>query len=206
MRRQVRACGIGRAAACAAAAALLGGCSWIGIISDAIDWVGDELDGEDDGEAFGTSLVEVVMNLDAGASATTMDFDPVDPSSYGFSAAVEVCDRAGEPRPLTLYFVCVGDDTWEYHVVVESGEVGLPAGSPILLDTDVNSLLFDPAGSLEEELGGTVTIPFAGADPLEVAFDFGKSLAEGGLGYDGATQFADRPYLLQSYEADGCGE
>lgn len=112
-----------------------------------------------------------------------------------FSTPVTVYDSLGNAHVVTLYFRkdnwgAIGN-TWEWYAVVDSSDSA--SGS-----TEVQAqgtLAFNSNGALYTE--SAITYPTGGFDfsggagqNQQISFDFGTSIAQGGTGSDGTTQYA----------------
>jgi flagellar hook protein FlgE len=147
-----------------------------------------------------STQVDIAANLDAVAVAPI--WDPADPGgTSNFSTQVTVYDSLGAAHGVTVYFVkgappaAAGDpQDWSWNAMVDSAEIdpaapGYVAGEPYLGAT--GTLTFNTDGALIAETPAAFTWDFLGATPGQaIAFDFGTSVADGGTGLDGTTQFA----------------
>ncbi len=111
-----------------------------------------------------------------------------------FSTSLTVYDSLGNSHQITLYFrkssTSSSGNTWQWYAVVGSSDS--TSGS-----TEVQAqgtLTFSTGGVLSSE--STITYPTGGFDfaggPTQnqtISFDFGTSVAEGGTGTDGVTQY-----------------
>jgi flagellar hook protein FlgE len=148
--------------------------------------------------------VQMRVNLDANA-ATLPGFDPLDPAgSSNFSNSVTVYDSLGNAHEITTYFTKVADNTWEWHAMVDGAElVGGVPGEPT--EGASGTLTFTTNGELDAETMGASSWDFVGATAGQViSFDFGESLAEGGTGLTGSTQFGE-PSTTSAASQDGYG-
>ncbi|MFO0553045.1 MAG: flagellar hook protein FlgE [Polyangiaceae bacterium] len=139
-----------------------------------------------------TSSVTVDANLDSRETPPTGVWDPQNPATTSnTSTSTTVYDSLGNPHSVQIYFTNTGPGTWEYHAIVDGGEL---AGGTPGQNTEIatGNLTFNTDGTLQDNqvtAGGTVD--FAGATPGQpLAFDFGTPIAAGGSGMDGITQFA----------------
>jgi len=135
-------------------------------------------------------------------------FDVLDPdNTSNFSTMVTVYDSLGNGHAVTLCFrkaqeLAAGTE-WEWYGVI--GEDS--AASNVQEIAAQGVLQFTPSGELNSE--SAVTYPTGGFNftggPVQnqtIDFDFGTSLAEGGSGLDGMTQFAS-PSGVYSLRQDG---
>ncbi|MBM4244992.1 MAG: flagellar hook protein FlgE [Deltaproteobacteria bacterium] len=154
-----------------------------------------------------TSTVDVKNNLDATATVpATTPFDGATwESAYASSntsTTVKVFDSLGVSHDLTIFFSKTADNEWDVNVLVDGADVGGTAGTPSLVGTA--ALVFNPDGSLNAPVPTDLTaIPFAGADPQTITFNFGtpNTTPTAGEGLDGLTQFGS----ASSVSADGDG-
>ncbi len=149
-----------------------------------------------------TETVDMAVNLDASAPVLA-PFDPTDPSgTSNFSTSVTVYDSLGRPHRADAYYRHQGGGTWEWHVMVDGAEVtaGTP-GTPSEIAS--GTLSFDTDGALTNETTTSSSADFVGATAGQViTFDFGTSIAEGGTGLAGTTQFGS-PSNVISLAQDG---
>ena len=139
--------------------------------------------------ARASTKLTLAVNLSASSVAPT--WDPLNPSgTSNFSAAVTVYDSLGGRHNMNVYFVRTAPGSWDWHAMVDGGEAtGGTSGVP--LEGASGTLSFTTAGELATEVTTASSWNFAGATPGQsLTFDFGTSIAEGGTGLDGSTQFA----------------
>jgi len=144
-----------------------------------------------------TTQMTITANLDA--TAGVMTFDVTQPgTTSNFSTSMTVYDSLGNPHAVDVYFNKTSANNWEYHVVVDGGE--LTGGTPGT-NTEIGSgtLAFNPDGSLQ---GASVTqaiaANFDGAvQGQAIDIDFGA-------GFNGVTQFGS-PSSVSSQSQDGYG-
>jgi len=116
-----------------------------------------------------SSLLEVVANLPAGASApATTPFSASDPSSYTQATSVTLYDSLGAPHSASLYFVKGATaGTWATHVAIDGNAAG-----------GAQALQFDGTGALTTPASGELTLPSVtlanGATDLDVTLDLGS--------------------------------
>jgi flagellar hook protein FlgE len=168
--------------------------------------IGDLQVGDAELSPNATTEVNMSLNLDSGEEIPTAAFDPTDPDSYNFSTSVTVYDSLGEAHRVDVFFTKTADNSWEYRAYVDSGDLGLAAGTPTEITGGAGSstLDFTTSGALDTETGGSVNVTFGGAAAQTIQFDFGTSITtDGGTGLDATTQFADRPSSLNGLDQDG---
>lgn len=154
-----------------------------------------------------SSAIEISANLDAGDVPPTLAWDPNDPGvTSNFSTAITVYDSLGENHRTDVYFVkSATDNQWDWHALVDGGELtGGTAG--VNQEVASGTLDFTTDGVLSAETITTAPdFDFNGATQDQVVtFNFGESLAEGGTGLDGVTQYA-ASNIIRSQEQDGYG-
>ncbi len=151
-----------------------------------------------------SSKMDVAANLDASAAVPALPFDVTNPAATSnFSTAMSVYDSLGKNHQLTVYFAKTASNTWDYHVVVDGGQL---AGGTPGTNTEIGkgSLAFNTSGALQTL---TPTVPIAvnflnAAPGQAIAVNLGSALGAGGKGTDGVTQYA-APSSVSSQTADG---
>lgn len=156
-----------------------------------------------------TAKVSVTANLDASATPPTLPWDPQNPgASSNFSTTMTVYDSLGKSHSVDLYFAKTGAGTWDVHALAKGDEIaGANPGENVELAT--GQISFDSAGALQDiQWGGPAQISFNGATPNQVvAFDFGTSIASGGTGLGGTTQFGSASAIsAQSQDGYSSGD
>jgi flagellar hook protein FlgE len=139
--------------------------------------------------AMATKDVRVNMNIDSRAEV--IEFNPEQPEkTSNFMHSMTVYDNVGTARLVTIAYNKVGNNEWKYRALadgkdIEGGEVGK------LYEQASGTLKFNDKGVLQEEIESSNSFNFnKGAAPgQKIAFDFGKSIAEGGNGLDASTQY-----------------
>jgi len=116
---------------------------------------------------------------------------------------MQVYDSLGDAHTVSLYYQNTGPGAWTYHALANGAEVqGGVAGQNSEIMT--GTLQFNPDGSLQSNTvtaGGTVS--FNGATPNQpLTLNFGTSVAAGGTGLDGITQFGS-PSAISAQSQDG---
>lgn len=108
-------------------------------------------------EARQTENVELQTNLDCNSEILNSGvFDitaPEDTSNY--ATTTTVYDTLGTSHLLTCYFTKVTDQTWEWNLTVDSGDIGGTAGT--LTNIGSGTLSFDVDGNLLSGGTGTTT-------------------------------------------------
>jgi flagellar hook protein FlgE len=154
-----------------------------------------------------SSEIKISANLDSSAEPPALAWDPATPGlTSNFSTAMTVYDSLGTPHRVDVYFVKdAAANTWNWHALVDGGE--LTGGTEgVNQEVAAGLLEFTTDGFLNTE---TVTTPpvfnFLGATPGQtIDFDFGESIAEGGTGQTGSTQYAASS-IIRSQSQDGYG-
>lgn len=144
----------------------------------------------------------LAVNLDATATVPAA-FDPLNAdTTSNFSTNLTVYDSLGSEHNLTTYFRKASAGNWEWFTMADGGELaGGTAGVPTQVGT--GTLVFNTDGSLQSETGNAFTVDFLDATPGQaINFDFGTSIADGGTGFDGSTQFAS-PSTTNALIQDG---
>ena len=153
-----------------------------------------------------TTTAGIALNLDSGATAPTAAFDPLDPSgTSNYATPATVYDSLGTPHKVDLYFRAQGGGAWEWHAMVDGGELtGGTAGTPTEIAT--GTLSFTTSGALDVETPGASSADFVGAAPGQaIAFDFGDAITtDGGTGLEGSTQYASASNVT-GLDLDGHG-
>ena len=152
--------------------------------------------------AHATEAASVVANLDAAATVPTLAFDAQDPANTSnFSTTMTAYDSLGAAHTVDVYFVKTADNAWDFHVLTPGADLATPVTGNAQIGT--GSLTFTTDGALDTVAGNTATVSFAGATGGQVIeLDFGTSIAGGGTGLDGVTQFAG-PSNVSSQSQDG---
>jgi flagellar hook protein FlgE len=145
-----------------------------------------------------TSLAQIIVNLDSRESIPPA-FDVSDPdNTSNFSSSITVYDSLGNGHVIDLYFrkdtESATGNTWEWFAVVNASD----SASGVTEIQAQGTLTFTNNGELDSESAITYPLPSGGFDfnggaaPGQVIdFDFGTSIAEGGTGLGGTTQFGD---------------
>ena len=136
-----------------------------------------------------SSKINLMMNLDSRANAQQFDIKRPDDTSE-FSTSLTVFDNVGTERLVTLYFNKTVDGKWDYHATVP-GEDAKNGVKGEIVEMAKGTLDFDQSGRLKSETSSLNAFNFnKGAAPNQkIDFNFGKSLDEGGTGYEGMTQY-----------------
>ncbi len=150
-----------------------------------------------------TSSFNVDANLDAGSVPPTTPWDPADPSkTSNYPTSTTMYDSLGQPHVVDVFFVNTGPGQWEYHAMTDGAEVsGGTPGTPQEIAS--GTLSFDGNGALADSTAAGGVVDWAGATPGQtITFDFGTSIAAGGTGLDGITQYGS-PNSVGQQTQDG---
>ena len=153
-----------------------------------------------------SSAIDISANVDSTQEVPTLAWDTANPgTTSNFSTAITVYDSLGAAHRVDVYFRKTAENEWDWHALVDGGELtGGTAG--VAQETAAGHLQFTSDGFLNQET--TTTAPdfdFIGATQDQaITFDFGESIAEGGTGQTGVTQYAAASNI-RSQEQDGYG-
>lgn len=151
-----------------------------------------------------TGNIEIVANLDSNEAVPTAAFDPQDPSATSnFSTTITVYDSLGASHSIDVYFVKTGANSYDYHALA-SGDETVPASPGLNVEIGDGSITFTTNGALDTvTTGNVITASFTGATAgQEIELDFGSTVAGGGTGLDGLTQF-NSPSNVSAQSQDG---
>lgn len=153
--------------------------------------------------AQATDGMRVTANLNAAAEVTAAAFDVNQPSqTANFSTSVQVYDSLGNPHDLAVYFKKTGDGQWDYHVLAKGSET-TPSSTDANVEVGSGALQFTTQGALNSLSGAqAINVTFGSAEPQAITLNLGSSLADGGTGLDGLTQFAS-PSNVSSSSQNG---
>ena len=149
--------------------------------------------------ALPTKNSKISMNLDSRAEVKKWNIEKSEETS-NFNTSVVVFDNVGTSRLVTLFFNRADNNTWEYHAVVDSkdAEGGKEDGG--FVEMANGKLKFNDKGELQEEAEGNNSFNFnkGAKSDQKIAFDFGKSIAEGGNGLDASTQYGSKSAIART--------
>ncbi|MFO0728289.1 MAG: flagellar hook protein FlgE [Myxococcota bacterium] len=148
-----------------------------------------------------TSTADVALNLDA--REPPMVWDPANPAgSSNKATSMTIYDSLGTARRVDVYFAKTSDNQWEWHAMVDGGDVGQTAGTPV--EVGSGALGFTNTGALDSQ-SGSFTADFVGAEPGQtIAFNFGDAIQDGGTGRSGTQQQAG-PFSTTQVNQNGFG-
>lgn len=139
-----------------------------------------------------TTELALAANVDASAEPLPVAFDPTQPTATSTTAtSMVVYDSLGAPHSLDIYLNKVGDNQWEYRVLVSGDELN-PTQPGTNVEVGSGSLQFNTDGALETvSTGQVISVDFQSATPGQlIEVDFGTSITDGGTGLEGMTQFS----------------
>lgn len=150
-----------------------------------------------------TESATITANLDSSSEVPLLAWDDQDPANTSnFSTTMTVYDSLGNAHALDVYFRKTADGTWDWHALVSGDETNPPAPDTNV-EVGTGTLTFTTDGALDSVSSNTVTMDFAGATGAQaVTLDFGTSIADGGTGLEGMTQFSS-PSNVSSQSQDG---
>jgi flagellar hook protein FlgE len=137
-----------------------------------------------------TTDVTINAQLNSNENVQTFDInDPGDETSSSQQTPVTVYDSLGNAHQADVYFTKTADNAWEWHAVVDQGEIG---GTPgVNAEVANGQLTFTTDGQLDTSTDIQAwTDTFTGASPQTVSFNFGDPLVSGGTGTAGSVQYA----------------
>ena len=149
------------------------------------------------------------------ATSATSDYDAVgfDPGdavdTSDFSTSITVFDSLGNSHMINIFFrktaEAAGGNEWHWYAVI-------PSDSSATGQTQIGaqgSLTFDATGALQVDPApehNSFNFVRGVVQNQQIAFDFGRSIAEAGAGLDGTTQFgAPSSVLFQSQDGFTAG-
>jgi len=154
--------------------------------------------------ARATASISVTANIDSSATVPALAWDPQDPANTAnFSTTMSIYDSLGNAHTADVYFRKTADNAWDYHVLVPGADLN----PPVVGNSEVGSgaLTFTTNGALNTSTVTTaVSATFGGGATAAqaITLDFGTSIAAGGTGLDGTTQFAG-PSNVSAQKQDG---
>ncbi|MEO8875811.1 MAG: flagellar hook protein FlgE [Polyangiaceae bacterium] len=136
-----------------------------------------------------TTAMNITANLDSTTTTPAAAFDPQNPAATSnFSTSMQVYDSLGTAHSVDVYFRNDGAGNWETHAIASGKDV---AGGTPGTNTEIGTgtLSFNSSGALNSVAMSPAAVTFNGAAAQNVSFNFGTSIAAGGTGLTGATQF-----------------
>jgi flagellar hook protein FlgE len=157
---------------------------------------GDIVVGNVSSPPLATSEVAIQGNLDSTAAVidpVANPFNAADPDTFSFQNSTTVFDSLGNPIDIQLFYIKTGENTWDVRAVTDGGNLaGGTAGTLTeLTGTPPIQLEFTTDGRLDTVSLNTLTFDPVGASPGQsLTINLGDSIADGGTGLGGLTQFA----------------
>lgn len=142
--------------------------------------------------ARATSSLQISANLDASAAPPTVAFDVANPeTTANASTSLQIFDSLGQPHQLDVYFEKAGTGQWNYHALLDGDDLN-PQQTGVNVEVGSGSLTFTGNGALDTvSTSLAISANFMGATQSQtIEVDFGSTLAGGGSGLDGTTQFS----------------
>lgn len=140
--------------------------------------------------ARATTEIRMTANLQSTSTTPAAPWDPANPSTTSNSnMQTTVYDSLGSPHTVNVYFRRTGANTWEYHALVDGGEL---AGGTAGRNTEIagGTLTFNTQGQLQAQTTTGGTASFVGARAAQpIALNFGTPISAGGTGVGTVTQF-----------------
>jgi flagellar hook protein FlgE len=152
-----------------------------------------------DGTTEGSG-VSIQANLDSGSTLET-SFDVANAiGTSNFDTTITIYDSLGQDHPLHVYFNKVAENSWQWHAVVDGGELqGGTAGTAVQVAD--GTLTFNASGALQSAATNSSSANFTGT-PQVIGFNFGDPIDDGGTGLGGVTQFAGAS-IVNAQSQDG---
>ena len=153
--------------------------------------------------AHATQNATITANLDASSAVPAVAFDVTDPANTSnYSTAMTVYDSLGQAHDVDVYFAKTSAGNFDWHAVAKGDDLNPPQPG-VNVELGTGTLNFTTDGALNSVTGNTFTADFGGATAGQVVtIDFGTSIAAGGTGLDGTTQYAS-PSNVSSQSQDG---
>lgn len=155
-----------------------------------------------------TTVANITVNLDSRETVIPGGFLLANPdTTSNFSSSITVYDSLGNGHIVDIYFTKTAANTWTWNTVVSASD-STSGTSEIQANGTLN---FTSNGELDSE--SVITYPTGGFDfaggatqNQTINFDFGTSIAEGGTGLEGTTQFgSDSATVFQSQDGYAAG-
>lgn len=155
-----------------------------------------------------TLTMSATANLDSGAVPPALGFDPQNPgTTSNLSTSMSVYDSLGKAHTIDLYYTKTANGAWDVHALAKGEDVGGTPGQNVEIGT--GQLTFNTSGALQDaQWNPAPTVSFTGANPNQtIAIDVGTSIAAGGTGLGGTTQFGSASAVsAQSQDGYGSGD
>lgn len=150
-----------------------------------------------------TAEMTITANLDATSATPTAAWDPQDPANTAnYSTSMTVYDSLGNSHALDIYFRKTSANTWDYHVLAKGADMNPPVAGNV--EVGSGNMAFTTDGALNTVTQTPISVTFGGGATAAqaITLDFGTSIAAGGTGLDGTTQFGS-PSNVSSQSQDG---
>jgi len=153
--------------------------------------------------AHATENGTITANLDSSAAVPANPFDVTDPANTSsYSTAMTTYDSLGNAHNVDVYFAKTAAGSWDWHAVAKGDDLNPPQPG-VNVEVGTGTLNFTTDGALNSVTGNTFTASFNGATANQtVTLNFGTSIAAGGTGLDGTTQYSS-PSNVSSQSQDG---
>jgi len=153
--------------------------------------------------AVATTTANVTANVDSSdAAAAAWTFvggttTPPSSSQYNSTTTVTVYDSQGGAHPVNVFFAKTANNAWTAHYVyTDSTGVYREAAT-------TQNLTFNTSGALAADNDAPTTFVWGGGVANgAITFDYGTSIAEGGTGLDGTTQY-NSPFSILNLTQNG---
>ena len=145
-----------------------------------------------------TTTATMKLNLDASADINTTVWGlPPTPDMYNYSAPVTIYDSLGSSHVIQVYFSKSGASTWDWHALIDGGDVtGGIAGTPQLFGSGAG-MAFDPATG--EMTAPPTAVPFHAGG---ITFINGSPSVASTIDFADSVSFAS-PSMLQDLNQNG---
>lgn len=130
-----------------------------------------------------SETIGVQVNLDAGSTAPTVDFNPDDPNSYNNSTSLTVFDSLGQEHLATTFFRKTASNGWSAYLFLDDAQVGT-ADLNFGQDGGLTSPGLNAFGTVSVDTGAsdmTLSVDFTGTT------QFGADFGVNALSQDGYT-------------------
>jgi flagellar hook protein FlgE len=153
--------------------------------------------------AVQTGNANMAVNLDASSGVNAAwtyvggTTNPPSAAQYDSTTTISVYDSQGGAHQVNIYFAKTGLNAWTAHYVYNDS-----AGLYQQAATTQN-LTFNTSGALTADNDAATAFVWGGGVANgSITFDYGTSIAEGGTGLDGTTQF-NSPFAVLNMTQDG---
>jgi len=144
-----------------------------------------------------SSLVNMVLNLDASESALTWDINNPAGTSH-FSTALNIYDSLGQSHQIRVYFTKTDAQTWEWNSVIDGADV--QGGTPgTLVSYGTGTVTFDSNGQLSTGMPMNFYVRPSSGD---IVFANGLTAPATEVDFTGTSQYGS-PSAIQVLVQDG---